>query len=507
MFPGPDQTRAREREWFAAHPGCEAAALAEAGHGLARAIATHFPRPGTLFVVAGPGHNGADALLAAGHLLAAGWQTRAHLVSPARSPAPATGAAWDDLISRDGAEHFDPADTPRDTPPRPWVVLDGLCGIGARLPLEGDWAAAVRAMNEWRTRHGAHVVAVDLPSGLDGATGIASDPCVTADLTVTLAVVKRGLILAPERTGRLVLVPLHNLPAFAAAGEPEETLITADQIGPWLPPRPHDLHKGTAGKIAIIAGSPGLTGAAALAAVGALHGGAGLVSVFCAPDSLAEVAARCPVEIMVRPWPREGLGGFPAGEFDAVAIGPGCGRLLDASLPGFIRHCPVPLVVDADALNGLARGGPPAFSHGSASRAARLLTPHPGEFARLAPDLAGAARPAAAVEFSRRFPGCALLLKGSRTIVTRHGQPVAYNQTGNSGLASGGSGDVLAGLAAALLARLPDPWMAGCAAAWLHGRAAELAITYGNESPESLHATATARWLGPAWSSLRQRDP
>lgn len=506
MFPDPVQTRARERDLFDGNPGLEAIALAEAGHGLARAITCHFQKPGTLFVVSGPGHNGADALLAARHLLSSGWAASVCPVASSRAPSPATSSALETLATA-GAPSFSPGAAPDPSMPRPWVVLDGLCGIGARLPLEGAFADAARAVNHLRSHHGAHVVAVDLPSGLDGTSGEATDPCVTADLTITISVVKRGLVLAPAHTGRLVLLPLASLPVFEAAGEPDECLVTSNLIGPCLPPRPHDLHKGTAGKIAIIAGSPGMTGAAALAAMGALHGGAGLIHVFCAPESVAEVAQRCPPEIMVSPWPQGGLVNFPAPDFDAIAIGPGIGRALDAALPGFLRHCPVPLLIDADALNGIARQSPQAQPWHEKNPAPRLITPHPGEFARLAPDLASLPRPEAALEFSRRFPGCALLLKGPRTIVACSRHPLAYNQTGNSGLASGGSGDVLAGLAAALLARLPDPWMAGCAAAWLHGRAAELNITNGNESSESLHASATARWLGSAWSSLRQRDP
>ena len=507
MFPDPVQTRARERDLFDGNPGLEAATLAEAGTALARVLACHFPEPGTLFVFAGPGHNGADALLAARHLVSSGWSAGTCLVlSSGRSPAPATGATMDALADA-GAPAFSPDAVPDPALPRPWVVLDGICGIGARLPLEREFAVAVQAINRMRDRLGAHVVAVDLPSGLDGASGEAAGPCVTADLTVAMAVVKRGLVLAPARTGRLALAPISGLPAFQTDGEPEECLITSDLIGPWLPPRAHDLHKGTAGKIAIIGGSAGMTGAAALAGMGALHGGAGLVHVFCAPASADEVAVRCPPEIMIRAWPEGGLACFPAADFDAIAIGPGIGRELDASLPAFIRHCPVPLLIDADALNGLAWQTGKSLPFGEAAPAARLITPHPGEFARLAPDLTTLPRAQAAVEFSRRFPGCTLLLKGPRTIVTRRGAPVAYNQTGNSGLASGGSGDVLAGLGTALLARLSDPWMAGCAAAWLHGRAAELATTYGNETPESLHASATARHLGLAWSSLRRRDP
>ncbi|MFM7180089.1 MAG: NAD(P)H-hydrate dehydratase [Verrucomicrobiales bacterium] len=507
MFPDPVQTRARERAIFDGNPGMEAATLAEAGLGLARVLACHFPTPGTLFVFAGSGHNGADALLGARHLLGKEWKVEACLMrTPGKSPAPATTAAME-ALTQDGVGIIGVEATPNPSLPRPWVVLDGLCGIGARLPLEGDSATAARTINRLREYHGASVVAVDMPSGLDGSTGEATEPCVTADLTVTMAVVKRGLVLAPASTGRLALLPIASLPIFQAPGEPEECLVTSEMLGPWLPPRPHDLHKGTAGKIAIIAGSPGMTGAPALAAMGAMHGGAGLVHVFCSPDSLDEVAKSCPPEIMVRPWPKSGLASFPGADFDAIAIGPGIGRQHDASLPGFVRHCPVPLLIDADALNGLALQSGQALPFMENPPAGRLITPHPGEFARLAPDLAGLPRPQAAQEFSRRFPGCTLLLKGPRTIVSRHGAPVAYNQTGNSGLASGGSGDVLAGLGAALLARLSDPWMAGCAAAWLHGRAAELAIKNGNETTESLLASTTARFLGPSWLSLRQRDP
>lgn len=507
MFPDPVQTRARERDVFDGNPGLESATLVEAGEALAHSVACHFPKPGTLVVFAGPGHNGADALLAAGHLRARGWVVRVRFVCPAgRSPVPATAGALAALTSA-GVPVFSAAPTRDPAQARPWVVLDGICGIGARLPLDGEFAQAVREINRLREQSGAHVVAVDLPSGLDGATGKAFEPCVTAELTVAMAVVKRGLVLGPSRTGRLVLASLAGLPVFQTDEELQECLITSELVGPWLPPRPHDLHKGTAGKIAILAGSPGMTGAAALAAMGALHGGAGLVYVFCTPEAVSEVAYRCSPEVMVRPWPKHGLASFPAADFDAIAIGPGIGRHLDASLPGFIRNCPVPLLIDADALNGLALQSRKSLPIDPKPPAPRLVTPHPGEFARLVPDLAALPRTAAAVEFSRRYTGCTLLLKGPRTIVSRYGAPVAYNQTGNSGLASGGSGDVLAGLGAALLARLSDPWMAGCAAAWLHGRAAEIATTHGNESPESLHATATARQLGAAWTSLRQRDP
>jgi NAD(P)H-hydrate epimerase len=323
---------------------------------------------------------------------------------------------------------------------------------------------------------------------------------------LTIAAVKRGLVLADRQVGRLVLLPLVSLPAPVTDDGVDEVFLTADLVGPWLPPRVHDLHKGGAGRIALICGSQGMTGAAALAALGALHGGAGLVHVFCPGGVVGEVAARCPPEAMVRELPGHGLAGFPAEDFDVIVLGPGCGRHLDSAMPAFVRRCARPLVLDADALNGLARQCGPAGLPLKNPPAERLVTPHPGEFARLAPDLAEHPRPEAARAFAARFPGTTLLLKGARTIIARSDRALAYNSTGHHGLASGGSGDVLAGLAAALLVRQPDAWRAAGAAAWLHGRSAELTCIHGNESPESLVASTTARWLGQAFRSLARRD-
>lgn len=503
MFPSPDQMRDHESSWFASH-GTVAEAVEEAGAGIARIFRQFFPNPGTLWLFLGHGHNAADALVAARHLAGAGWTVRHHFANPDSSLAPLATTALTLLAS--ASRGFVP-ESPDASLPRPWVAVDGLCGIGARLPIGGPLGRAIRSINHWRDSHGASVLAIDLPSGLDGGDGSACDPCVTADLTITIAAVKRGLVRNPARVGRLALLPLATLPAPDPSGGPDEILLTAETIGPWLPPRPHDLHKGGAGRIALIAGSPGMTGAAALMAMGALHGGAGLITIFTSPECVAEVARRCPPEAMVRALPAGGLQSFPCADFDVIGLGPGCARTLDATLPGFVRHCPCPLVIDADAINGLVRQCGATALPIDPTGAARLLTPHPGEFARLAPDLAGLPRAEAATLFVARYPGATLLMKGAISIVAAQGMPLAHNQSGNSGLASGGTGDVLAGLAAALLHRTGNhPWRAAAAAAWLHGRSAELICTHGNTSTESLLASTTAIGLGAAFLSLVRRD-
>ena len=527
MFLTPNQLREHEAEWFS-NGGDVAAALEEAGAGIARAIAARFPQPGTLWLFLGIGHNAGDAIVAAQHLQTKGWTIRYHLAIPESAPArqahfsrwtgrahlPSGGLRMAPLT----AEHFDVLaplsasfvpETPERSLPRPWVTVDGLCGIGARLPLTGSLAKSVHHINEWRDQHGAYAVAIDLPSGLDGSTGQASDPCVTADMTITLAAVKPGLVLSTQHVGRLVLIPLATLPMpdNPPGGAPSsELLLTSETVARWLPPRAHDIHKGHAGRLALVAGAPGMSGAAVLAAHGALHAGGGLVTVFCPESVLAEVSARCPAEAMVRPLPANGLLGIPVEEFSVIALGPGCGRTLDADLDEFTRSCPRPLVLDADALTGLAAGHTAHTLPLANPIAPRIVTPHPGEFTRLAPDLAKLPRHEAAAAFAKRYPGTTLLLKGFRTIVARSDRPLAYNQTGHNGLAAGGSGDILTGITTALFARQTDSWKVASTAAWLHGRAAELAQIYGNESPESLVATTTTRWLGAAFRSLANRE-
>lgn len=290
---------------------------------------------------------------------------------------------------------------------------------------------------------------------------------------------------------------------------------------PVLPERPVDGHKGTFGRVFIVAGSRGMSGAAALAGMAALRGGAGLVSL-AVPKSVQHAVTAIEPGYMTIGLSETAAGGVTEAAFreiephltgtDAVAVGPGLGH--GSEVRGLVRRLFVevasPLVIDADGLNVLAddfRSG--VFSDGvmrTAGRAdteqpSRILTPHPGEFARLS----GAPisrieqdREATACQFAKRH-GVILVLKGAGTVVT-DGDRLSVNSTGNSGMATGGSGDVLTGLLTAVLAQVDDAFEAARLAVWLHGRAGDLAVA--ELSEPALIASDLPRFLGAAWNEL-----
>lgn len=482
------QMRALEEAAF--RGGLEAGTLMDqAGAGIAARLIAHFPRPGTAVAFIGKGNNGGDALVALDHLRAAGWTIGLRAAHPE--------GEWSTL-SRQRLRRLGitpDAAIPPNHPP-PLLLLDGLLGIGATGALRDPLLSLAREMEDLRRNHGAQVAAIDLPSGLDTDHGEPSLGCVTADLTLTLAAPKLGLFAdsAVNHVGRLMLVPLTGLappPTGSAL-----TLSCPENFPGLLPPRPHDFHKGMAGRVAIVAGSPGMSGAAVLTATGALHGGAGLITLHL--DSRTRV--QTPPEIMVRPSDDPAADAFSSAA-DALVIGPGLGHLSAAaadSLFEALEQNQKPVVLDADALNLLA-------SRGRLDLLAPhcLITPHPGEFARLAPDLAKLPRAEAASRFIARHP-CTLLLKGARTVVAGPEGPPRLNPTGHPGMASGGQGDFLAGVCAALLGGGNSPVDAAMLAAWVCGRAAERAVTHGGESQESLTASHLVTQLGGAFRDWRE---
>jgi NAD(P)H-hydrate epimerase len=253
-----------------------------------------------------------------------------------------------------------------------------------------------------------------------------------------------------------------------------------------------------AGRVVVLAGSENYPGAAALAATGALRGGAGLVTLCVLESALARVAALCPPEVIVRGIrdPRDGLELV----FDSLVVGPGLGEMDDFSVAGLIElvaKSPAPTVVDADALNHLAKtAGLEILGEN------HVLTPHPGEFARLAPGLTGLTREAAARQFCEGT-AATLLLKGCRTLVTRAGQPLWCNGTGSPGMATGGQGDLLAGVIGARLALGETTVAAASLGAWLCGRSAEIALQERHLSEESLLPSDVLHFLGAAYRDWR----
>ena len=287
---------------------------------------------------------------------------------------------------------------------------------------------------------------------------------------------------------------------------------------PALPARPVDGHKGTFGRVLIAAGSRGLSGAAVLSGLGALRGGAGLVTV-AAPRGIVDIVAAGEPSYLTLSLPEDaegriGLGGLvplwqAATASTAMAIGPGWGTspALDVLAERCYLDLDLPLVVDADALNALARSRRVVTDDGNPLRpvAPRVLTPHPGELARLLSqeiEEIGRRREELTIEFARRL-GAVVVLKGPGTVIS-DGDRLAVNTTGNSGLATGGSGDVLTGLVAALLAAGMDAFEAAWLAAHLHGLAADLAAAAGSEA--ALIATDLPGWLPHAWRELVEAD-
>lgn len=495
-----------EREAIAAGASVEAL-MEEAGEQMARAVGQFYPTPGECRVFYGKGHNGGDALVAARHLLGADWRVKLQAVYPEAELAPLTRQKLGEFMAAHG--HAAP---PAACGSR--VLLDGLLGIGAapqRAPgqssgLREPVLSAVREINRQRREEGAIVVALDVSTGLDADTGEADPEAVTADFTFCVGFVKRGLLAdgALACVGRLAVMPIAEFAPYAADLPRRETAATPAELSPLAPPRPFAFHKGDCGRVGIVAGSRGFAGAAIMAANAAVRAGAGLVSLFITPDIYAPVAASAMPEVMVTP-----LDCYLAvleRPLDALAIGPGLGRDDAGDILAVCEYFKGPMVVDADALNLMAAGHMETLHR---ALGPRLLTPHPGEMARLFPESARLTRRETAERFLATHAGdrdITLLLKGSRTLVARRAGErlcISYNTTGHPGMATGGMGDILTGTCAALLGQHLPPFDAARLGAWLCGRAAELALFNGGQSQESLAATDLPGHMGRAFRSLR----
>jgi NAD(P)H-hydrate epimerase len=485
----------RAIEGAAIHAGwTEERLLDLAGTRLGHALGRFFPDPGTIVAYLGKGHNAGDALAAMRVLRDDyGWRLAARCAFDIEACAPITRSKWNELglpAALDG--------------PPPWhglrqplVLLDGLLGIGASGPLSGQVAALAAEMEYLREMAGATVAAVDLPSGMDPDTGMPAAGAVTADITFMIGNAKVGALssAAVNSVGALALVPVEPL-AKPAVGPIE--LIAPQEMDFGKSPRPFDFHKGLAGKVAIVAGSTSYPGAATLAATGALRAGAGLVTLHAPHDQTTILAAKCPPEIIIRGY--RSFRELDIGDSMALAVGCGMGSLGPDETAAFLHWLdavPLPTVIDADALNLIAESG-----RSDLLRTNHLLTPHPGEFRRLAPDLVTLPREQAARAFTDRHPAT-LLLKGGRSLITRHGHPIWVNSTGSPGMATGGQGDLLAGVLAALLARGLGTTQAAALGAWLCGRASEIAESTTGQSPESLTPSGTAQHLGTAFRQWR----
>ncbi len=470
--------------------------MEEAGAQIACAVRQFFPAPGVCVAVFGKGNNGGDALVAARHLADCGWDVR---LVPAF-----LDEEWSPTVQRKFSDaagcHRRTALALQHTTGRPLVVLDGLLGIGADGPLRDPIHALTRSINHLRQTAGAHVFALDLPTGLNGDTGRASADCIVADTTLTIGFAKHGLIAdsATSFVGRLCVLPLRELSARAGRETCDATIATPAELAHLLPRRGFNTHKGETGRLAIVAGSAPYMGAAILCASGALRAGAGMVTLYVPNEILQSIATRLPAEIMLQPT--FALPDNLLKKHDVIAIGPGLGMEQRGDISRFVAECPLPMVVDADAINAIA-GSPDGLLRAPGPR---ILTPHPGEMARIDPESANRSRLETVEVFTSRFP-CTLLLKGARTIVGEAGMPASFNTTGTPGMAKGGNGDVLTGVIAALVGQRVKPYDAARLGAWLCGRASEIAISHGCETEETLSPSRALDFLSAAFSDLRGR--
>ena len=474
--------------------------MEEVGAQIAETVQRYFPQPGRCAVHFGKGHNGGDALVAARVLVSLGWTLDVRPAFPEAEWSELTGRKYRQLGEWSGSGwHVLEKERNETFIAGRLIVLDGLLGIGAGGALREPILSAAREINRLRDEDNAHVFAIDVPTGLDGDTGIAQADAVRADFTLTIGFAKRGLVAdsATPHVGRLAVLPLRELTARAAGAGADPALVSSvAELAPLLPRRRFDVHKGDFGRIGIVAGSRGLTGAAILAAEACVRAGAGLVSLYVTEDIHAIVASSTSAEVMVKP-----IGSYLDvldTNRDVLAVGPGLGTHRREEALELIRRAEQPMIIDADGLNVLSTD----LGTLDSCAGARLLTPHPGEMARLDPDFKSRSRREAVDAFTARSPH-ALLLKGSRTIIGQRGRPVAYNTTGSAGMSTGGMGDVLTGVCAALAGHGLTLYDAARVASWLCGRAAELAIYHGRDSEESFSANTLLDWLGPAFRALR----
>lgn len=462
--------------------------MENAGAETVREMLTAFPAllRSRVVILCGRGNNGGDGCVVARHLLNRGARVETFLLARPRdvtgdarvnleileklgaAPVEITGAG--DLAAL--AERIGSAD----------VVVDALLGTGAQGPAKGILAEAIDLVN----RAGRPVVAVDLPSGLTADDPEPPGPAIRATLTVALALPKRSLLLYPAAAfaGTLRIVDIGIPPALRREPEIALGLLEAEDVAPAFPRRDPAAHKGTYGHVLVIAGSVGKTGAAALASLAAQRAGAGLVTL-AVPHSLNDILEVKLTEVMTEPLPeteartigREALDRVLhlAEGKSVVAIGPGLGthpstqKLVRELLPS-LR---LPIVLDADGLNALAGQ---AEVLGQVAGPV-ILTPHPGELSRLlgvARDEVLRKRIPLVQEAAARF-NAILVMKMAHTVIASPRRKAVIVPTGNPGMATGGTGDVLTGLIAGLLAQGVEPGLAAQAGTYVHGLAGDLA--------------------------------
>ena len=463
--------RALEAAAIARLDGDGFALMARAGQAGWRELLGRWPQAQRIVVACGPGNNGGDGYVLARHALESGREASVLRLGGHAPGSDLARRACDAFVEAGGR-----IDAFEGRLPECDVLVDALFGIGLSRAPDPDAAALVGAINA----AGVPVLALDAPSGVDTDTGAVPGAAVRADATLQFIATHAGLATgaALDHVGVLALAGLE-VPAELFTGvEPVAARLGRQDLRGRFSPRARGAHKGDSGYLLCIGGDAGTGGAVLLAAEAALRCGAGLVGVATRPAHVAAALARRP-EVMARAVDGAGALRPLLERAGMVAIGPGLGQSAwGSALFGVALAAGKPLVLDADALNLLAKGGPAQPLAGDA-----ILTPHPGEAARLlgvATAKVQADRYAAARRLCERF-GCVVVLKGAGTVVAAPGTLPQVVAAGNPGMASGGSGDVLTGVIAALRAQGREAFDAAATGALLHAVAGDLAAAEGGE--------------------------
>jgi NAD(P)H-hydrate epimerase len=453
-------------------------------------------------VFTGAGNNGGDGWVVAGTLARSGVEiTVVEVGKPTSAKSPDAVAERETAInSAKVVDSFDGASRVR----HPSVIIDALLGTGFEGEPRGKIGAAITTINELR-REGARVAALDLPSGLDATTGEHSN-CVVADITLTFGAMKRGLLLARDCCGRIVALDIGledpRPMGVSKSATPELTLpmlVDGDWIGSRIPPIRFDAHKGIRKHLALIGAGKGMPGSVVLAARAALRSGIGLLKIFTAPENVSAVLSAVPSALISEWPPADRIQSELSKWADAIVIGPGLGKSKEtrALVERILGDSSTPVVLDADALN-VFEGDKAALAK-LLNRRPALITPHPAEFARLARmniKAVLAARFDIGRDLARELEA-SVLLKGAPTIVFDSSGERYVIARGTAALGTGGSGDLLDGIAGTILAQAQEATIAGCTAAWVHGRAAEFCeYVRGTSLDDVLYA------LPRAWNEL-----
>ena len=423
-----------------------------------RAMRSRWPTAMRIAIVTGGGNNGGDGYVLARFAQAAGLSAAVlAVVAPEALRGDALRACEDFRASGGRILAYEAALLGATD-----VIVDALLGTGLHEPVRPDLAQAIHAINACDRP----VFSLDLPSGLNADSGAVMGAAVSADCTISFVALKTGLFLGagPDHVGRLIFDDLELSPPDELRFRPLLQRLGEGEIARALPPRGRAANKGDFGRVLIVGGGPGMPGAVRLAGESCLRVGAGLVTVATARDNLNAVVAGRP-ELIVHAVEEAAALEPLLGSADVVAVGPGLGQSTwAASLLESVLGCGKPLLIDADALNLLAKSARPA-------PARSVLTPHPGEAGRLLGSNAAAIqsdRMAALHALQARHPGSVIVLKGAGTLIGAEGQIPGICERGNPAMAAPGMGDVLTGVIAGILAQCRDPWQAACAGVLVH---------------------------------------